>query len=91
MGRLCHLPIKPVLQSIRSCYLKICEQHTVRTYLVRRGLKKSDLSKFVEEAVRKEVLRETVREIHEQNVDVSEQEIEGVVEEATAWARANRP
>jgi hypothetical protein len=35
----------------------------LRSYLAERGGKKGDLSKFIERAVRKEVLRATVRDI----------------------------
>jgi len=37
----------------------------LRSYLAERGGKKGDLSKFIEQPVRKEVLRATVRDIQE--------------------------
>ena len=45
--------------------LSISEQtdRTVRTFLVRTGGKKGDLSRFVDEAVRRRVLDLTVRQI----------------------------
>jgi len=42
----------------------------VRTYLAERGGKKGDLSKFIERAVQKEVLRATVHDIQQRNADL---------------------
>jgi hypothetical protein len=39
----------------------------LRSYLAERGGKKGDLPKFIERAVRKEVLRATVRDIQERS------------------------
>lgn len=62
---------------------------SVRSFLARRGLKKGDLSKFVDEAVRREVLRQTVREIQEQNTDLTPEDAQNLADEALAWARAD--
>ena len=61
----------------------------VRTYLARSGLKKGDLSKFVDTAVRAEVLRRTVKEVQAQNADLTEEQAMELANEAVAWARAN--
>ena len=61
----------------------------VRSHLARRGLKKGDLSKFVDTAVRAEVLRRTVKEVQAQNVDLTEEQAMELANEAVAWARAN--
>ncbi len=61
----------------------------VRLFLARTGFKKGDLSKFVEDAVRGEVLRRTVVQVHEQNADLSAEEAMELANEAVAWARAN--
>ena len=73
--------------------LKIPEStdRSVRGFLARRGMKKGDLSKFVDDAVRREVLRQTVREIQAQNADLRADEAQELDDEAVAWARANRP
>lgn len=63
----------------------------VRTHIASTGGKKGDLSKFVNEAVRKEVLRRTVAAVHKQNADLSESAATDLADEAVAWARANRP
>ncbi len=64
---------------------------SVRSYLARHGGKKGDLSKFVTQAVRREIFRGTVKEIKDQNADVDPQEIESIVDDAVAWSRENRP
>ncbi len=61
----------------------------VRVFLARKGLKKGDLSSFVEDAVRGEVLRRTVLEVHDQNADLSARAAMDLANEAVAWARAN--
>ena len=61
----------------------------VRLFLARTGFKKGDLSSFVEDAVRGEVLRRTVVQVHEQNADLSAEEAMELANEAVAWARAN--
>ena len=61
----------------------------VRSHLARSGLKKGDLSKFVETAVRQEILRRTVKEVQAQNAGLTEAEAMTLANEAVAWARAN--
>ena len=59
----------------------------LRSYLAERGGKKGDLSKFIERAVRKEVLRATVRDIQERNAGLSGNEVQALVDEACAAVR----
>ncbi len=61
----------------------------VRSYLARIGLKKGDLSKFVDTAVRAEVLRQTAKAVQAQNADLTENQAMELANEAVAWARAN--
>ena len=61
----------------------------VRSHLARIGMKKGDFSKFVDTAVRKEILRRTVQEVQAQNADLSEEEAMALANEAVAWARAH--
>lgn len=61
----------------------------VRSYLARIGLKKGDLSKFVDTAVRAEVLRLTVKAVQEQNAGLTEDQAMELANEAVEWARAN--
>lgn len=61
----------------------------LRTLLATRGGRKGDLSRFVEEAVNREVLRETVRDIQARNVDASAEELERLVDDELGAARAS--
>lgn len=62
----------------------------VRSFLARKGGKKGDLSKFANDAVRREILRQTVADIQEQNADLGEKEASNLANEAMTWARAHR-
>lgn len=59
----------------------------VRSYLAEHGGKKGDLSKFIERAVQKEVFRATLRDIRERNSDLSEEEVQTLIDEELAAAR----
>ena len=59
----------------------------VRSYLAEHGGKKGDLSKFIESAVQKEVFRATLRDIRERNADLSDAEIQALVDDEVAAAR----
>jgi hypothetical protein len=59
----------------------------VRSYLAEHGGRKGDLSKFIERAVRREVLRATVRDIEERNADLPDAEVQALIEEASAAVR----
>lgn len=61
---------------------------SVRHYLQLQG-GSSDLSTFIQEAVGGEILRRTIREIQEENKDLSPEEAQLLADEAVAWARAN--
>ena len=60
---------------------------TVRSFLAQRGLKKGDLSKFIEEAVKWRVLDQTVAEARTKFADLPPEELDAVIEEAVAAAR----
>ena len=62
----------------------------VRTYLARTGGKKGDLSRFVDEAVRRHVLDLTVHEIKDRNARYDQQEILNLIDEELDAARADR-
>jgi hypothetical protein len=63
---------------------------TLRTFLGARGMKKGDLSKFIEEAVRWRVFHRTVQDIKSRNADTDPGEIQRIVDEAVAEVRAER-
>ena len=63
----------------------------VRTLLARTGGKKGDLSRFVDDAVRRRVLDLTVRAIKDRNARYDQQEILDLIDEEADAARADRP
>jgi hypothetical protein len=63
---------------------------TLRTYLGSQGMKKGDLSKFIEEAVRWRVFHRTVQDIKAQNADTDADELQGLIDDAVREVRAER-
>ncbi len=63
---------------------------TVRTFLARTGGKKGDLSRFVDEAVRRRVLDLTVHGIKDRNAGLDQQKILDLIDEEVDAARAGR-
>ena len=59
----------------------------VRSFLAQRGLKKGDLSKFIEDAVRWRVLDQTVAEARSKFADMPADELQALLDEAVAEAR----
>lgn len=59
----------------------------LRTLLASRGGKKGDLSRFVEEAVNREVLRETIRDIQTRNADLDRDDVEKLIDAELATVR----
>ncbi len=57
-------------------------------FLAQRGLKKGDLSKFIERAVQKEVFAQTVAAVQARNEGVPDVEIEKVIDDALRQVRA---
>lgn len=62
----------------------------VRTFLARRGMKKGDLAKFVEEAVRWRVLDQTVAQTKARNAKTPVADIEAAIDEALHVVRTER-
>lgn len=64
---------------------------SVRSFLAQRGMKKGDLSKFIEEAVKWRVLDQTVVEARSKFPDLAPEELEALIDEAVIAARQTRP
>ena len=60
----------------------------LRSYLAEHGGKKGDLSKFIERAVCKEVLRAMMRDIQERHADLPPDQVQAMIDEACAAVRA---
>jgi hypothetical protein len=63
---------------------------TLRTYLGAQGMKKGDLSKFIEEAVRWRIFNRTVQEIKARNADAAPGELQAIIDAALREVRAQR-
>lgn len=60
----------------------------VRTYLAQRGMKKGDLSKFIEDAVKWRVLDQTLAEARGKFDDMPPDALDSLIDEAVTAARA---
>jgi Ribbon-helix-helix domain len=63
----------------------------VRSFLAQRGMKKGDLSKFIEEAVKWRVLDQTVTEARSKFADMPPAELESLIDEAVTAVRKAKP
>ena len=61
---------------------------TLRTYLGARGMKKGDLSRFIEEAVRWRILSRTVRDIKARNASANRNDLQATIDDAIREVRA---
>ena len=59
----------------------------VRTFLAQRGLKKGDLSKFIEEAVRSRVMDRTIAEARAKFSDLDTADMDALIDEAVMAVR----
>ena len=62
----------------------------LRSYLGANGMKKGDISKFIEEAVRWRIFHLTVREAREAFADVPSDELQKMIDKAVDDLRAKR-
>jgi len=60
---------------------------SVRSFLAQRGMKKGDLSKFIEEAVKWRVLDQTIAEVRNKFADMPVAELESLIDEAITAVR----
>lgn len=61
---------------------------SLRGFLGAQGMKKGDLSKFVEDAVRWRMLDRTVQIVKDRNQDISTDMLEAMIDEAVREVRA---
>lgn len=61
---------------------------SLRSFLAQRGMKKGDLSKFIERAVQKEVFAQTVATVQARNANVPDEQIEAAIDDALRQVRA---
>ena len=63
---------------------------TLRTFLGSQGMKKGDLSKFIEEAVRAHIFHRTVQDIKAHNADSDSEELQALIDDTVREVRAER-
>ena len=63
---------------------------SLRTFLGAQGMKKGDLSRFIEDAVRWRVFHRTVQDIKVRNANIDPDEVQRIVDEAVRDVRAER-
>ncbi len=63
---------------------------SLRTFLGAKGMKKGDLSMFIEDAVRWRVFHQTVQDMKASNSNYGPDEVQSIVDEAVAEIRAER-
>jgi hypothetical protein len=62
--------------------------HALRTFLGAQGMKKGDLSKFIEEAVRWRIFQQTVRDARAAFADVTPANLQKMIDESVEEVRA---
>ena len=60
---------------------------SLRSYLGQHGMKKGDLSKFIERAVQKEILTQTAVDVKQRNTDLTSAQLQALIDEAVAAVR----
>ena len=63
---------------------------TLRTFLGSQGMKKGDLSKFIEEAVRWRVFHRSVQDIKARNADTDPDQMQTLIDDAVREVRVER-
>jgi Ribbon-helix-helix domain len=63
---------------------------SLRTFLGAQGMKKGDISKFVEDAVRWRMLDRTVQGIKDRNQDIAPEDLNSIVDQAVSSVRSSR-
>jgi len=62
----------------------------LRTFLGSQGMKKGDLSKFIEEAVRWRIFNRTVQDVKARNAQADTEQLQGIIDQAVREVRAER-
>ncbi len=62
----------------------------LRTYLGAQGMKKGDLSKFIEEAVRWRVFHQTIQDIQARNADTDPEELQSLIDATVREVREEK-
>jgi Ribbon-helix-helix domain len=60
---------------------------SLRSFLGQHGMKKGDLSKFIERAVQKEILTQTAADVKHRNADLAPDQLQALIDEAVTAVR----
>ncbi len=63
---------------------------SLRTFLGAQGMKKGDLSKFIEDAVRWRIFHRTVQDIKVRNANINPRVLQRMIDEAVGEVRAKK-
>jgi len=63
---------------------------SLRAFLGARGMKKGDLSKFIEDAVRWRVFHRTIQDIKSRNANINPEELQRIIDNAVGEVRTKR-
>jgi len=63
---------------------------SVRSFLAQRGMKKGDLSKFIEDAVKWRVLDQTMAEARSKFADLAPEALQSIIDEAVTATRRTK-
>jgi hypothetical protein len=64
--------------------------HTLRTFLSSQGIKRGELSKFIEQAVRAHVFHRSVQDIKARNAGTGPEELQALIDHAVREVRSER-
>ena len=60
---------------------------SLRSFLGQHGMKKGDLSKFIERAVQKEILTQTAAGVKQRNADLTGDQLQALIDDAVSAVR----
>jgi len=63
---------------------------SLRSFLSDHGMRDDDLSKFVERAVQKELLKQTAADVKRRNADLASDKLQALINETVAAVRRKR-
>jgi len=63
---------------------------SLRSFLAEHGMRDDDLSKFVERAVQKEILKQTAADVKQRNVDLAGDDLQALINKTVAAVRSKR-
>jgi hypothetical protein len=64
--------------------------HSLRSFLSDHGMRDDDLSKFIEQAVQKELLKQTAADVKRRNADLAGDKLQALINETVAAVRSKR-